>query len=113
MNQFDFVVRNLLSNAIKFSNYRSTISIQAETINKNEIKLSIIDHGVGISEENLVLLFGVNQKINLGTAKEKGSGLGLLLCKEFVEANQGEIGVKSKLHNGSTFYFTSKIAGKA
>lgn len=113
MNQFDFVVRNLLSNAIKFSNYRSTISIVAETINNTDIKLSIIDHGVGISEDNLVLLFGVNQKINVGTAKEKGSGLGLLLCKEFVEANQGEIGVVSKLNDGSTFYFTSKIAGKA
>jgi signal transduction histidine kinase len=112
MNQFDFVVRNLLSNAIKFSNYRSTILIKAETVNNNEIKLSIIDHGVGISDENLVLLFGVNQKVNVGTAKEKGSGLGLLLCKEFVEANHGEIGVKSKLNNGSTFYFTSKIAGK-
>lgn len=113
MNQFDFVVRNLLSNAIKFSNYRSTISIVVETINNSDIKVSIIDHGVGISEGNQVLLFGVNQKINIGTAKEKGSGLGLLMCKEFVEANQGEIGVVSKLNEGSTFYFTCKIAGKA
>ncbi len=110
INQIDFVVRNLLSNAIKFSNTHSAINISVSKESSNFIKVTIKDYGVGMSKDTITSLFGVQQQIRIGTAQEKGSGLGLLLCKEFVEANNGTIGAESTLSEGSTFYFTCKAA---
>lgn len=109
-DQLDFVIRNLLSNAIKFSNSNSTIFVQAEKIEANQLKISIKDSGVGMNKETLDSLFGVKQQINLGTGNEKGSGLGLLLCKEFVEANMGKIWAETDLNNGTVFHFTCNAA---
>ncbi len=74
------------------------------------VNIEVIDEGVGMTKETLDTLFGVKQKINLGTSNEKGSGLGLLLCKEFVEANNGRLNAKSSPGNGSTFSFTCEMA---
>lgn len=110
VNQIDFVIRNLISNAIKFSNTHSSIQIGVKNEGSNLYKVTIKDSGVGMSRETINSLFGVQQQIRSGTAQEKGSGLGLLLCKEFVEANNGTIGADSTLGEGSTFYFTCKAA---
>ncbi len=106
INSVDTVIRNLLSNAIKFTSKNGTITLQAED-HKTHILISITDTGVGISPEAIQKLFKIGTKHStLGTANEKGTGLGLMLCKEFVEKNGGTIGVTSKPGEGSTFYFT-------
>jgi signal transduction histidine kinase len=109
-DQIDFVIRNVLSNAIKFSNPDSFIEISVDTKYQNQVRLSIKDNGSGMNEETLKSLFGVKQKINIGTANEKGSGLGLLLCKEFMEANNGKIWAESKENEGSVFYMAINAA---
>jgi signal transduction histidine kinase len=109
-NMISTVIRNLLSNAIKFSNYGGNISIFS-TEDNGLVKLSIRDRGIGISLNNLKKLFKLENKISsLGTANEKGSGLGLILCKEFVEKNGGELSVESIPGEGSTFSFTMQSA---
>lgn len=103
------VVRNLLYNAIKFTQYDGTISISGEI--KNEmIEIQVMDNGMGISRENLEKLFEADTKISTeGTEKESGSGLGLVLCKEFVERNGGHISVKSEPDVGSIIIFTLPV----
>jgi two-component system, sensor histidine kinase and response regulator len=105
-NMIETVVRNLISNAIKFTNPGGTISIGSKIIDKI-CEFSISDNGVGISEENQKKIFRIDENHSQeGTTGEKGTGLGLILCKEFVEKNGGKICVKSEIGKGSTFYFT-------
>lgn len=108
----DFVVRNLFSNAIKYSNTGSKVVIQARYNSANTIIFSIADEGVGMNSEILKSLFGVNPILVPGTSNEKGSGLGLLLCKDFVEANDGSIWVESVLNKGTVVHFTCKTSIK-
>jgi len=109
-NMISLVVRNLLTNAIKFSPKGGTITMSAKNI-EGMIEVSITDSGAGISYENQQKIFNPNAVLSdTGTAMEKGSGLGLLLCKEFVEENEGKIWVKSEEGKGSTFVFSLKIA---
>lgn len=104
-NMINTVVRNLTTNAIKFTPEGGNIIISTEKINQN-IRVSIEDSGVGISPENLEKLFRIDTTISTkGTSGEKGTGLGLLLCKEFVEKHGGKINVKSDQGKGSKFYF--------
>jgi len=103
------VLRNLMSNAIKFTNRGGTININAENDAENMI-ISVSDDGIGISPDNLTKLFDISQVLTTtGTAKETGTGLGLLLCKEFVEKHGGKIWVESKVGKGSDFKFTLPI----
>ena len=103
-NMIGMVLRNLISNAIKFTNQGGEIIVQLNFMPKF-MDVEIRDNGVGISQDNIKKLFKVNQQvINQGTAKEKGTGLGLILCKEFVEKNKGKIWVESKLGTGSSFH---------
>ncbi len=103
------VLRNLVSNAIKFTNNGGTISITAKQIDSN-ITISVSDNGIGIAPDNLVKLFEMSEVITTkGTAKETGTGLGLLLCKEFVEKHGGKIWVESEVGKGSNFKFTMPI----
>ncbi|MGV3641488.1 MAG: PAS domain-containing protein [Adhaeribacter sp.] len=100
------ILRNLLANAIKYSYTGGKILVQAED-KGSKIAVSVADHGLGISPANLALLF--NDKIHHsspGTLGEKGSGLGLKLCQDFVQKQGGRIMAKSKLKQGSTFIFT-------
>ncbi|MGE5419904.1 MAG: ATP-binding protein [Chloroflexota bacterium] len=105
------ILRNLLQNALKFTNEGGRIEISDILINGN-IQVSIKDNGVGMSKSMLDNLF--NKDFNnsvAGTAREKGSGLGLGLCKEFVDILGGEIRAESELGNGSTFIFTIPGSG--
>ncbi|MBK8944024.1 MAG: PAS domain S-box protein [Ignavibacteriae bacterium] len=103
----DTVLRNLVSNAIKFTPQGGTIKINVEKLDENNLTISIIDSGVGIKEEIIEKLFKIDSHITTkGTDKEKGTGLGLILCKEFVEKHQGKIWVESKFEEGSEFKFT-------
>lgn len=100
------VIRNLLSNAIKFTNPRGEIMISAKEKDKY-IEISVSDTGVGISEENIDKLF--KDEISFtsrGTKAEKGTGLGLVICRDFININKGKIWAESKKGNGSVFTFT-------
>lgn len=99
------VLRNLLSNAVKFTTAGDTITITAQAPNGKAV-IAVADTGKGISRENQAKLFGVQNFTTAGTANEAGTGLGLMLCKEFVEKNGGDIWVESQEGQGSTFYFT-------
>lgn len=100
------VFRNLLNNAVKFTPKEKQILITAET-NSTMVRVSIEDQGIGISGENLNRLFRIDDKFKTdGTAGEKGTGLGLIICKEFVEQNGGSIDVDSTPGKGSIFSFT-------
>lgn len=106
INMISTVMRNLISNAIKFSHPSSKITISSQ-IENDLILVSIKDYGVGISKEKLELVFDSKEMTStLGTAKERGTGLGLVLCKSFVELNHGSIWVDSVENEGSTFTFS-------
>lgn len=100
------VVRNILSNAIKFSLEKGIIKVLL-SIEEEKAIIAIKDSGVGISEENQIKLFKKTSNFTTyGTNKEKGTGLGLIMCKDFVEKHQGEIWVETNEGEGATFYFT-------
>lgn len=105
-NTTNLVIRNLLTNAIKFTNDGGEVVINA--LEKNNFwTISVKDNGVGMNEEVLKILFDKTAPYTTrGTANEKGTGLGLILCKEFIEKNGGRIWVESKQGKGSTFSFT-------
>lgn len=105
------IIRNLLSNAVKFSNIGGSIKIICSEIDKKEggkgVEVIVEDTGVGISLENLNTLFKFDKTVTTkGTNGEIGTGLGLVLCKEFVEKIGGEIKVESKVGKGSKFTIT-------
>jgi two-component system, sensor histidine kinase and response regulator len=103
------ILRNLISNAIKFTNPEGEIIIGAEQ-RKDELIVSVSDNGIGIKEENINKLFRIDYCYStLGTNKEKGTGLGLLLCKEFIEMHGGKIWVESKKDKGSIFNFSLPV----
>jgi signal transduction histidine kinase len=94
---------NLMSNAVKFTNVNGNVVVTAES-NGHYVHLHVKDDGVGINEEQKAKLFRLDTKSGTpGTANEKGTGLGLLLVKEFIEKNRGEININSEAGNGSTF----------
>lgn len=102
-NMMSTVVRNLLSNAIKFTDTNGEITINAEK-DGEYVFVHISDNGLGMSETVLNSLFRIDKAISQkGTNGESGTGLGLILCKEFIEKNQGRIDVESHLGVGSTF----------
>lgn len=100
------VMRNLISNAIKFTNHGGEITISTEA-NQNELIVKISDTGIGIQKIRLEKLFSIDNSYSTpGTENEKGTGLGLILCKEFIERHNGKIWVESELGKGSSFYFS-------
>ena len=106
LNMLDTIVRNLLSNAIKFTASGGTVEIAA-THDEQTVTVTVRDTGIGIPAEKLPNLFRIDAKCQrAGTAGEKGTGLGLILCKEFVEKNGGRIWVASEVDQGTTFAFT-------
>lgn len=99
------VIRNLVSNAIKFTPEGGTITLSIRR-DQNQYVVSIADTGVGMSPETLKKLFRIDTKYTThGTANEKGTGLGLILCKDFIEKNGGSIGVESQEGKGTVFFF--------
>lgn len=105
-NMIDFVLRNLISNAIKFTNEGGKIAISAIE-NKDLIEITVSDNGVGISEKQFkfILKPGVHFTTN-GTSDEKGTGFGLLVCREFIEKHNGKLKIKSKESQGTSVSFT-------
>ncbi len=99
------VFRNLISNAIKFSPSGEEIVLNA-TSEDHKVTIAIRDNGTGISNENQEKLFKQENFSTIGTSNERGMGIGLLLCKDFVERNGGSVWFESELGKGSTFYFT-------
>lgn len=104
-NMLNTILRNLVSNAIKFTDTDGTVSISA-TIKGHKTLITVRDNGIGITSHELKNLFRVeNHKPKVGTNNEKGTGLGLLLCKEFVEQHGGALKVESSPGEGSSFTF--------
>ncbi|MDH5598712.1 MAG: tetratricopeptide repeat-containing sensor histidine kinase, partial [Cyclobacteriaceae bacterium] len=105
-NMINLVMRNLLTNAIKFTNEGGNITVSKEKDN-GEVIITVKDNGVGISEENISKLFDRSQYFSTkGTANEKGAGLGLKLCQEFIERNGGRVWAESVEGEGSSFKFS-------
>jgi signal transduction histidine kinase len=101
------VIRNLISNAIKFTPEGGQITLSTSQPAENQIRVSVADNGIGMSKDTVNKLFRIDTKYSTnGTANEKGTGLGLILCKDFIEKNGGSIGVESTEGKGSVFYFT-------
>ena len=110
-NMISTVLRNLISNGIKFTNQGGMVKVNV-TSKENMYQFSVEDNGVGMSDEIKSRLFRITEKIKRqGTAKEEGTGLGLILCKEFIEKNGGSIWVESEAGKGSKFFFTLPKSG--
>jgi signal transduction histidine kinase len=108
-NMVNFIVRNLMSNALKFTKKGGEVKVQSKTLEDGIVEIAVTDTGIGIEPEELKKLFQVGNKVSRpGTANEKGTGLGLMLCREFVEMQDGRIWVDSELGKGTTFLFTLK-----
>ena len=106
INMINTVVRNILTNALKFTNEGGDVTINAK-IQDKMIEISISDTGVGIDKETLDGLFSLDDyKTSIGTSGETGTGLGLIICQEFLKKNNGTISAKSDLGKGTTFFFT-------
>ena len=106
LDTINLVVRNLISNAIKFTHEGGSVSISSQ-ITGEFIHISVLDNGVGISSDKIPLLFTqYKNNSTKGTGNEKGTGLGLMLCKEYVEKNKGQIWVESEQGKGSCFLFS-------
>jgi signal transduction histidine kinase len=102
------VLQNLISNAIKFTKRNGKV-VLFSTIKNDKVIVSVQDNGIGISKDNISKLFQIDRHLStIGTQNESGTGLGLILCKELVNQNGGEIWVESEERIGSTFSFTLK-----
>ena len=101
----EIVIRNLLTNALKFTHAKDKITVALEE-EADYYTVSVSDQGIGMTESSLSKLFGNDFYTTTGTHQEKGTGLGLLLSKELVRKNRGEIWAKSQIGSGSTFCFT-------
>jgi len=105
LNMIRSVLRNLLTNAIKFTRAEGTVTLSAYRV-ENKIIITVADTGVGIPARNRERLFTIGSITTQGTRQEKGTGLGLLLCKEFIEKHSGKIWFESEDGKGTTFYFS-------
>ena len=105
-NMMATIVRNLMSNALKYTQNGGKVAISAIT-DYDKVKISVSDTGIGIKPEDVEKLFGIENNINTpGTNNEKGTGLGLIICKEYVKKHNGKIWVESEFGKGSIFNFT-------
>jgi PAS domain S-box-containing protein len=105
-NMVDSILQNLISNAIKFTKSSGLVKITSKVINKF-VEISITDNGIGMSRDEIENLFQLGkQKSKKGTSEEKGTGLGLILCKEMINMLKGRLKIESEVNKGSTFSFT-------
>lgn len=104
-NMLKSIITNLLTNAIKFTPRGGAISISAEN-NDQMVEISVEDTGVGISAENIIKIKNATHFTTRGTENEKGTGLGVAMCKDFVERNKGQLNINSEEGKGSTFCIT-------
>ncbi len=107
-NMFDTIIRNLASNAIKFTPKGGAVTISSRRTKDNLVEVAVKDTGIGMSEDIRSNLFHIDKNTNRkGTQGELSTGLGLILCKDFIEKQGGKIWMKSEEGKGSTFYFTT------
>jgi len=105
-NMLNTIIRNLISNALKFTPEGGIVTISTQQ-HETSVELSVSDTGIGIGPEDLAKLFRIDMKFKRpGTAREEGTGLGLLLCKEFIERHGGRISIKSEVGKGTTITCT-------
>jgi signal transduction histidine kinase len=103
----DSILLNLISNAVKFTHRFGRVTISAQLAPDRMIEITVSDTGIGMTKQDIDKLFKVGEKVRtIGTDGELSTGLGLLLCKEFVEKHGGKIWVESQTGTGSTFRFT-------
>lgn len=101
LNMIDAVLRNLINNAVKYSHQNGIVKVSTFTENDKTI-VCIEDEGIGISENEILKIFSLEEKpIQSGTRGERGTGLGLIICKEFIDINKGEITIESKINKGT------------
>jgi PAS domain S-box-containing protein len=106
INMLTAILRNLISNAVKFSNSGGAVEIEAFSF-ENAVEIAVKDNGIGMNEEIKNKLFKtVNNVTRAGTANEKGTGLGLMICKDFIDKHEGNIWVESEPGNGTRFIFS-------
>lgn len=105
-SHFDFIIRNLLSNAVKFSHSGGVIVLNADTHPDKQVVLSIKDSGIGISKAVQEEIFTPGNESIRGTWNEKGTGIGLMLCREYIGENGGRLWVESEAGKGATFYIS-------
>jgi signal transduction histidine kinase len=106
-NMINSVLLNLITNAVKFTHRNGTITINTKKSSEEMVEISVSDTGIGMQNSEVEKLFKLSERIQSeGTEGEESTGLGLLLCKEFVEKNGGKIWAESQEGKGSTFYFT-------
>jgi signal transduction histidine kinase len=104
-NMLSTTLRNLFSNAIKFTPNNGKVTVMAK-VEDGQVEISVSDTGIGMEAQTIQRLFNIETSFTTrGTQNEKGTGLGLLLCKEFIEKHGGKITVKSEPGVGSTFQF--------
>ena len=107
------VLRNLISNAVKFTNLGGRITISVEQVS-NEFRINVRDNGIGMDKTTIDKLFRIDQNVSIkGTQNETGTGLGLILCHEFIKKHGGTIGVESEPGKGSNFHFTIPVSNKS
>jgi len=111
-DMLELVIRNLVNNAIKFTPFGGEINVSAE-VHAHECWIIVKDSGIGIAKSNYQHIFTLNSKSTYGTNNEKGVGLGLVLCKEFINLQQGKIWVNSTLGVGTTFFISLELASHA
>lgn len=112
--RFKQLIYNLISNALKFSKENSSVAIVTYVNRKKEFVFEIRDKGDGISKKDITKIFNFFTQVNRSELKrQQGSGVGLALCRKILQAHGGEIYVKSKLHQGSTFWFTIPLKHKS
>jgi signal transduction histidine kinase len=117
INMLNSILRNLISNAIKFTNENGLIEIgivnqdfKHSKLNTDFIEIFVRDNGIGMTKEIIDKLFRIDENVtSIGTNGEKGTGLGLILCKEFTEKHNGKIRVESEVGKGSIFYVSFPI----
>lgn len=108
-NMVRTILRNLISNAIKYTKQGGNINVSSNC-NQKKCEINISDNGIGISEQDIDKIFKIDESFStMGTEHERGTGLGLILCKEFVEKNGGKLWAKSEPGTGSTFTFTLPV----
>ena len=103
IDMLQLVIQNLISNAVKFTPHGGQINVEAELI-PNECRITVRDNGTGIPPEKQERIFSVKAEPAFGTNNERGVGLGLVLCKEYIEKQGGRIGFESKPGAGSSFF---------
>jgi signal transduction histidine kinase len=110
VNQVNLILRNILNNAIKFSRHKGCVSVKVHTEN-NYCRIKVCDNGLGMTSEEINMVLNSNEYFTKsGTDKEKGTGLGFLLCKDFIKRNGGEVFIQSEPGKDTCVSFTLPLA---